>query len=79
MTRQFKQIYNTVMALGIVKISFPLNILPVKEITLHVKPVSMMCFMLGYLISTVLSTFLVFPRKQVLTVHANCLHWRQSA
>ena len=23
--------------------------------------------------------FLIFPRKQVLTFHANCLHWRQFA
>ena len=29
----------------IVRISFPLNILPVKEITLHEKPIPRMCFM----------------------------------
>ena len=29
------------------KISFRVSILPIKEITLHVKPVPMMCFMQG--------------------------------
>ena len=46
-------------SLVIVKISFPLNMLPVKEIMLHVKPVSTMCFMRGLFNKHCLLTFLV--------------------
>ena len=29
--------------------------------------------------TTFCNVFLIFPRKQDLTFHANCLHWRQFA
>ena len=47
------------MALSIVKILFSLNILPVKEIMLHVKPVTTLCFMRGLSNKHCLLTFLV--------------------
>ena len=43
----FSEFTTQLWPLVIVRILFSLNILPVKEITLHVKPIPKMCLMLG--------------------------------
>ena len=61
----FSKFPTQLLPLAIVKVSFRFNILPVKEITLHVKPVPIMYFMHGGVgeVSNkhCLLTFLVLP------------------